>query len=184
MKRDYYEVLGINKQSSQDEIKKAYRKKAIKYHPDKNPDSKEAEERFKECAEAYEVLSNNEKRSNYDRFGHSMGGNFGGGGGMNMEDIFSQFGDVFGDVFGGGFGGGFGGSRQQRRQTLKGSNLRLRIKLSLEDISKGVEKKIKIKRLRVADGVLSKTCDTCGGSGYVMNVQRDYVRTYTNTKCM
>lgn len=136
MKQDYYEILGISKNASVAEIKKAYRKKAIEYHPDKNPGDSHAEEMFKKAAEAYEVLSNEDKRAKYDRFGHQAfeGGGFGGGGGMNMDDIFSQFGDIFGGGFGGGFsgfGGGFGGG--QRR--AKGSNLRIRVSLTLEEIS-------------------------------------------------
>ncbi|MEM6522565.1 MAG: molecular chaperone DnaJ [Bacteroidota bacterium] len=166
-KRDYYEVLGVGKSASQDEIKKAYRKVAIKFHPDKNPGDAQAEENFKEAAEAYEVLSDQEKRQRYDRFGHQgmNGGGFGGGG-MNMDDIFSQFGDIFGG--GGGnpfesfFGGGGGGRRQRR-----GSNLRIKLKLTLEEISEGVEKKIKVNRLVQADGVTYKTCSTCQGSGQV-----------------
>ena len=168
-KRDYYEVLGVSKGASADEMKKAYRKLAIKYHPDKNPDNPEAEEKFKEAAEAYEVLSDSEKRAQYDRFGHDgMRGGFGGaGGGMNMEDIFSQFGDIFG---GGGspfdsfFGGG--GGRRQR----KGSNLRIKLKLNLQEIAEGVEKKIKVNRLVEAAGVTFKTCPTCNGSGQVKKV--------------
>lgn len=143
-KRDYYEILGVNKNAAEDEIKKAYRKLAIKYHPDKNPDDKAAEEKFKEAAEAYEVLSNTEKRQRYDQFGHAgVGGNAGGGygGGMNMDDIFSQFGDIFGGAFGG-FGGG-GGSRGGRRVN-RGSNLRIKVKLNLSEIANGVEKKLKV----------------------------------------
>ncbi len=170
-KRDFYEILGVSKGASEDELKKAYRKLAIKYHPDKNPDNPEAEEKFKEAAEAYEVLSNAEKRAQYDRFGHDgMRGGFGGagGGGMNMEDIFSQFGDIFG---GGGspfesfFGGGGGGRRQR-----KGSALRIKLKLTLEEIANGVEKKIKVNRLVNASGVTFKTCPTCGGSGQMKKV--------------
>ncbi|TNE28530.1 MAG: molecular chaperone DnaJ [Bacteroidetes bacterium] len=172
-KRDFYDILGVSKSASQDEIKKAYRKLAIKYHPDKNPDDAEAEAKFKEAAEAYEVLGNPEKRQKYDQFGHQAfgaGGGFGGGG-MNMDDIFSHFGDIFGGAFGGGggfggFGGGGGGSRHQR-----GSNLRVRVKLTLEDIAHGVEKKIKIRRATAADGVSYKTCSTCHGSGQVQRVQ-------------
>ncbi|UII28694.1 molecular chaperone DnaJ [Fulvivirga maritima] len=169
-KRDFYEILGVDKSASQDEIKKAYRKVAIKFHPDKNPDNPEAEEKFKEAAEAYEVLGDAEKRQRYDRFGHAgmNGGGFGGGGagGMNMEDIFSQFGDIFG---GGGspfdsfFGGGGGRGRRQR----KGSNLRIKLKLNLQEIAEGVEKKIKVNRLVKADGVTFKTCTTCQGTGQV-----------------
>ena len=138
MKQDFYEVLGVQKGASAAEIKKAYRKMAVKYHPDKNPGDTEAEEMFKKAAEAYEVLSDPEKKAKYDQFGHQAfeGGGFGGGG-MNMDDIFSQFGDIFGSAFGGGFSG-FGGG--QRR--VKGSNLRIRVSLTLEEVAKGVEKKI------------------------------------------
>jgi molecular chaperone DnaJ len=168
-KRDFYEILGVNKSATAEEIKKAYRKVAIQYHPDKNQGDKAAEEKFKEAAEAYEILSNPEKRSKYDRFGHA-GGNAGfGGHDMNMEDIFSQFGDVFG---GGGafesfFGGG--GSRGGKRQR-KGSNLRIKLKLTLEEVAAGVEKKIKVNRLVRAEGVTFKTCPTCQGAGQVKRV--------------
>lgn len=173
MKRDYYEILGVNKNATAAEIKKAYRKKAIEFHPDKNPDDKEAETKFKEAAEAYEVLSNQDKRARYDQFGHQAfegGGGFGGGH-MNMDDIFSQFGDIFGGAFGGGggfsgFGGGFGGG--QRR--VKGSNLRIRVKLTLEEIANGVEKKVKVRRKVQAKGTTYKTCTTCNGSGQVTRV--------------
>jgi len=145
-KRDYYEVLEVSKSASADEIKKAYRKMAIKYHPDKNPGDKDAEDKFKEAAEAYEVLSDDNKKARYDQYGHAGvggAGGFGGGGfggGMNMEDIFSQFGDIFG---GGGFGGfGGGGGRQQ----VKGSNLRIRIKLNLEEMVNGTQKTLKVKK--------------------------------------
>ena len=187
-KRDYYEILGVSKSASADEIKKAYRKLAIKYHPDKNPGDKSAEEKFKEAAEAYEILSDNDKRARYDQFGHAGvggaadGGGFGGGGfggGMSMEDIFSQFGDIFGGHFGGGFGGFGGGGRQQQ---IKGSNLRVRIKLNLEEMVNGTTKTIKVKRLKLAPGVTSKTCPTCHGSGAqikVMNTMFGQMQTQT-----
>ena len=168
-KRDYYEILGVTKNASAEEIKKAYRKVAIQFHPDKNPGNKEAEEKFKEAAEAYEVLSDETKRTQYDRFGH---GRPGGGGyqhhDMNMEDIFSQFGDIFGggSPFDSFFGGGGGGRSRQR----KGSNLRIKLKLTLEEIANGVEKKIKVNRLTVAEGVTFKTCATCQGTGQVRKV--------------
>lgn len=156
-KRDYYEILGVDRSASQDEIKKAYRKIAIKYHPDKNPDDPTAEEKFKEAAEAYEALGNPEKRQRYDRYGHQgvNGGGFSGGG-MSMDDIFSQFSDIFGggSPFESFFGGGSGGRSRARR---KGSNLRIKLKLNLEEVAHGVEKKIKVKRYN--------TCSTCGGNG-------------------
>ena len=166
MKEDYYEILGVTKSASDSEIKKAYRKKAIKYHPDKNPGDSSAEENFKKAAEAYEVLGNSDKRAKYDQFGHSaFDGNGGfGAGGMNMEDIFSQFGDIFGGAFGG--FGGFGGG--QRRS--KGSNLRIRVNLDLKEIVLGVEKKIKVKRKVKAKGVTYKNCNSCNGSGQVTRV--------------
>ncbi|MBT8296255.1 MAG: molecular chaperone DnaJ [Gramella sp.] len=171
MKEDYYEILGVSKDASAAEIKKAYRKMALKHHPDKNPGDPKAEDMFKKSAEAYEVLGNQEKRAKYDRFGHQAfdgSGGFGGGG-MNMDDIFSQFGDIFGGGFGGGFsgfGGGFGGG--QRR--AKGSNLRIRVSLNLEDIANGCEKKIKVKRKVQASGTTYKTCSTCNGTGQVTRV--------------
>lgn len=169
MKEDYYEILGVSKNASAAEIKKAYRKMALKYHPDKNPGDTKAEEMFKKSAEAYEVLGNEQKRAKYDRFGHQAfdGGGFGGGG-MNMDDIFSQFGDIFGGGFGGGFSGfgGFGGG--QRR--AKGSNLRIRVSLNLEEIANGCEKKIKVKRKVTAPGTTYKTCPTCNGTGQVTRV--------------
>ncbi|MXN90064.1 molecular chaperone DnaJ [Flavobacterium sp. Sd200] len=172
MKKDYYEILGIDKGATAEQIKKAYRKKAIEFHPDKNPGNKEAEENFKLAAEAYEVLSDANKKAKYDQYGHAAfdgpggGGGFGGGH-MNMDDIFSQFGDIFG---GGGFGGfgGFGGGGGQRR--MKGSNLRIKVKLTLDEIANGVEKKVKVKRKVQAKGVSFKTCPTCNGSGQVMKV--------------
>jgi molecular chaperone DnaJ len=173
-KRDYYDILGVSKGASEAEIKKAYRKVAIKYHPDKNPDDPSAEDKFKEAAEAYEVLRDPQKRQRYDQFGHEgvKGGPGGfGGGGMNMEDIFSQFGDIFGGGGGGGFesffGGGGGGRRSRGR---RGSNLRIKLKLDLKEIAHGAEKKIKVNRLVSADGVTYKNCDTCGGSGQVRRV--------------
>ena len=169
MKKDFYEILGISKSASEAEIKKAYRKKAIEFHPDKNPGNKEAEENFKAAAEAYEVLSDPQKKAKYDQYGHQAfdgAGGFGGGhGGMNMEDIFSQFGDIFGGAFGGGFGGNSGGQRR-----MKGSNLRIKVKLTLEEVANGVEKKVKVKRKVQAPGVSYKTCSTCNGQGQVMRV--------------
>lgn len=188
-KRDYYEVLGVEKNANADEIKKAYRKAAIKYHPDKNPGDKEAEEKFKEAAEAYDVLSNPDKRARYDRFGHAgMGGasgaggfgeGFGGfGGGFSMEDIFSQFGDVFGGHFGGGFSSGGGGKRVNR-----GSDIRVKVKLTLQEIAEGVSKKLKISKTVACDkcgGSGAKdassyaTCSNCNGSGYVVRVENTF----------
>ncbi|MEO9803371.1 MAG: molecular chaperone DnaJ [Reichenbachiella sp.] len=173
VKRDYYEVLGVSKSASADEIKKAYRKLAIKYHPDKNPDDKQAEENFKEAAEAYEVLSDSQKKQRYDQFGHAgMGGAAGGGfggGGMSMDDIFSQFGDIFGGGGGSPFDSFFGGGGGRGR-ARKGTNLRIKLKLTLEDIAHGVEKKIKVNRLVVAEGVTFKNCPSCNGSGQVKKV--------------
>ncbi|UBB90676.1 molecular chaperone DnaJ [Candidatus Kaistella beijingensis] len=184
-KRDYYEVLEVTKTASGEEIKKAYRKMALKYHPDKNPGDTVAEEKFKEAAEAYEVLSDSNKRARYDQFGHAgVGGNggFGGGfgGGMNMEDIFSQFGDIFGGHFGGGGFGGFGGGQ---RQQVRGTNLRVRIKLNLEEMVNGTQKTIKVKKMKLAAGATSKTCPTCHGSGVqvkVMNTMFGQMQTQTH----
>ncbi len=169
MKEDFYDILGISKGASAAEIKKAYRKKAVQYHPDKNPGDKAAEENFKKAAEAYEILSDPDKKARYDQYGHQAfenGGGGGGFGGMNMDDIFSQFGDIFGG--GGGFGGFGGGGGGQRR--AKGSNLRIRVKLTLEEIANGVEKKVKVKRKVQAKGTTYKTCGTCNGSGQVVRV--------------
>ncbi|MDC0958544.1 molecular chaperone DnaJ [Flavobacteriaceae bacterium] len=171
MKEDFYEILGVDKSASESEIKKAYRKKAIKYHPDKNPGNSQAEENFKKAAEAYEVLGNKEKKSKYDQFGHSAfdgSGGFGGAG-MNMDDIFSQFGDIFGSAFGGG-GGGFGGFSSGGSRVSKGSNLRIRVQLELSEVVLGVEKKIKVKRKIKADGVTYKNCSSCNGSGQVTRI--------------
>lgn len=172
-KRDYYEILGVSKTASVEEIKKAYRKVAMQFHPDKNPGNKEAEDKFKEAAEAYEILSSPDKRAQYDRFGHSRpgGGGYSGSGNMNMDDIFSQFGDIFGSGGGGSpfdsfFGGGGGGRKRQR----KGSNLRIKLKLTLEEIANGVEKKIKVNRLTQAEGVTFKNCTTCNGTGQTRKV--------------
>lgn len=186
MKKDYYEILGIDKSADDAAIKKAYRKKAIEYHPDKNPGDKEAEEKFKLAAEAYEVLGDPDKRAKYDQYGHAAfeGGAGGfGGGGMNMEDIFSQFGDIFGGAFGGGFSGfgGFGGGRTAR---LKGSNLRIKVKLTLEEIAAGVEKKIKVKRKKQADGVSYKSCSQCNGTGHITKISNTILgRMQTSAPC-
>ena len=178
-KRDYYEVLGVSKNADASEIKKAYRKLALQYHPDKNPGNKEAEEKFKEAAEAYDVLGNEEKRRRSDQFGHAgMGGGAGGfgGAGMSMDDIFSQFGDIFGSFTGfGGFGGG-----RHARHVNRGTNLRVKVKLTLEEIATGVEKKIKVKKYvadthcngtGAKDGKSFSTCSTCHGTGQVTRVQ-------------
>ncbi len=175
-KRDYYEILGVNRNATPEEIKKAYRQMALKYHPDKNPGNKDAEEHFKEAAEAYEVLSNPEKRARYDQFGHAgMGGGAQGfGGGMSMEDIFSQFGDIFGSDF-----FGFGGGRRTSRRVNKGSNLRVKVKLTLEEIATGVDKKIKLNKYvscstcngsGAKNGSGQQTCSTCHGSGHISRV--------------
>ena len=200
-KRDYYEVLGVAKNANADEIKKAYRKAAIQYHPDKNPGDKEAEEKFKEAAEAYDVLSNPDKRARYDQFGHAGmsgaagggAGGFGGfsGGGFSMEDIFSQFGDIFGGHFG---GGGFrssngGGGRRVNR----GSDIRVRVRLTLAEIANGVTKKLKINKTVACDkcgGTGAKdadsysTCSTCNGTGHVTRVENTFFgRMQTQSVC-
>lgn len=187
-KRDFYEILGVSKSATDADLKKAYRKLAIQYHPDKNPDNKEAEEKFKEAAEAYEVLSNADKRARYDRFGHQgVGGAAGGGfsgGGMSMDDIFSQFGDIFGgsNPFESFFGGG-GGGRGRSRQAV-GSNIRIKLKLTLEEITDGVEKKIKYTKKVVADGVQFSTCSKCGGRGQVVQVTNTFLgQMQTATTC-
>ena len=183
-KRDYYEILEVSKSASADEIKKAYRKMALKYHPDKNPGDKTAEEKFKEAAEAYEVLSDDNKKARYDQYGHAgvNGGGFGGGGfggGMNMEDIFSQFGDIFGGHFG---GGGFAGGGQ--RQQARGSNLRVCIRLNLEEMVNGTQKTIKVKKMKMAPGATSKTCTTCNGAGVQMKVMNTmFGQMQTQTTC-
>lgn len=199
-KRDYYEVLGVGKSASDEEIKKAYRKKAIQYHPDKNPGDKAAEEKFKEAAEAYEVLSNPEKKQRYDQFGHAgVGGAAGGGfsgGGFTMDDIFSQFGDIFGGHFGGGgFGGfgGFGGSSRGGQRVNQGSNLRVRVKMNLSEIAKGAEKKIKVKKhvacqhckgTGAEGGSAYSTCNTCRGTGAVTRVTNTILgRMQTQSVC-
>ena len=183
-KRDYYEILDIKRNATQAEIKSAYRKKAIQYHPDKNPGDHTAEDKFTEAAEAYEVLSNEQKRSRYDQYGHAgvegSAGGFGGGG-MTVEDIFSHF----GDIFGGGFGG-FGGfsSGQRGRRVNKGSNLRVKVKLNLFDIARGVEKKIRVNKYvscKICDGTGAKDskafndCSTCHGTGHVTRVSNTFL---------
>ncbi len=197
-KRDYYEILGVGKGAAADEIKKAYRKVAMQYHPDRNPGDKAAEERFKEAAEAYEILSDADKRAQYDRFGHAgvSGNGRGPAGGPNMEDIFSQFGDIFGeDIFGSFFGGG-GGQRTrggQRARGTRGSNLRIKLKLTYEEIAKGVTKNIKVKKYvpcNTCSGSGAKdkgsiqTCGTCGGSGQVRKVTSTFLgQMQTVTTC-
>lgn len=183
-KRDYYDILGVERNAGEADIKKAYRKMALKFHPDKNPDDHTAEEKFKEAAEAYEVLSNPEKRKRYDQYGHAgMGGGNGGGfgGGMSMEDIFSQFGDIFGGAF-----GGFGASQsgQGRRRVNRGTNLRVKVRLSLEEIATGVEKKIKLKKYipcqqcngnGAAHGKAHQSCSMCRGTGHVTRVTSTFL---------
>ena len=193
MKRDYYEILGVTKSAAADEIKKAYRKVAMQYHPDRNPGDKAAEEKFKEAAEAYEVLSDADKKAQYDRFGHAgVSGNGRGGfccGSGNMEDIFSQFGDIFGDdIFGSFFGGGQrssrGGGGGSRARGIRGSNLRIKLKLTYEEIAKGVTKNVKVKKYVTCttcngSGAKDKgsvqTCGTCGGNGQVRKVTNTFL---------
>ena len=195
-KRDYYEILGVSKGASADEIKKSYRKVAMQYHPDRNPGDKAAEEKFKEAAEAYEVLSDSDKRAQYDRYGHAgVRGASGGAQGPNMEDIFSQFGDIFGeDVFGSFFGGGQrGGGGQRRARGTRGSNLRIKLKLNYEEIAKGVTKNIKVKKYvgcttcsgsGAKDKGSVQNCGTCGGSGQVRKVQSTFLgQMQTVTTC-
>ncbi len=198
-KRDYYEILGVSKNATAEEIKKAYRKKAIQFHPDKNPGNKESEEHFKEAAEAYEILSDQDKRSRYDRFGHQGVGGAAGGGfsgqGMSMDDIFSHFGDIFGGHFGGGGFGGFGGfgGGGGGRTVNRGSDLRVKVKLNLKEIATGVEKKIKVKKYvsckhckgtGAEDSTSYTTCSTCNGSGQVMRVQNTILgRMQTTATC-
>ena len=199
MKKDYYEILGVSKSSSADEIKKAYRKTAMQYHPDRNPGDKAAEDKFKEAAEAYEVLSDTDKRAKYDRFGHQAFQGASGGGGFhnsNMEDIFSQFGDIFGGG-GGGFGDFFGGQQRGggRRQTSgqRGSNLRIKIKLNYAEIASGVSKQVKVKKhvscnTCGGNGAKDKSsfqnCNTCGGNGQVRRVQNTFLgQMQTVTTC-
>ena len=204
MKKDFYEILGVSKAASQDEIKKAYRKTAMQYHPDRNPGDKASEEKFKEAAEAYEILSDTDKRAQYDRFGHQAfgpgrggGGGFNGGG-MNMDDIFSQFGDIFGDdsPFSSFFGGGGGGGRRSssgRTRGVRGSNLRIKIKLNYEEMAKGASKTVKVKKYvpcttcsgsGAKDKNSVQTCGSCGGSGQVRRVQNTFLgQMQTVTTC-
>jgi molecular chaperone DnaJ len=198
-KRDFYEILGVQKNATAEEIKKSYRKVAMQFHPDRNPGDKAAEEKFKEAAEAYEILSDADKKAQYDRYGHAgVRGNGGGGGfsggGMNMEDIFSQFGDIFGDdVFGNFFGGGQRGRGGQRSRGIRGSNLRIKLKLTYEEIAKGVNKNIKVKKhisCTTCSGSGAKdkgsiqNCSTCGGSGQVRRVQNTFLgQMQTVTTC-
>jgi molecular chaperone DnaJ len=191
-KRDFYEILGVSKSSSADEIKKAYRKVAMQFHPDRNPGDKAAEEKFKEAAEAYEILSDTDKKAKYDRFGHQAfgpgtpGGGGYGGGGMDMNDIFSQFGDVFGDdMFGGFFGGGQSRSRGgAKARGQRGSNLRIKLKMNYEEIANGVNKQVKVKKHVLCttcggngakDNSSIQTCGTCKGSGQVRKVTNTFL---------
>lgn len=194
-KRDFYEILGVSKNASAEEIKKAYRQKAIQFHPDKNPGNKEAEEKFKEAAEAYEILSNPEKRQRYDQFGHSgMNGNAGfGGHDMSMDDIFSMFGDIFGGGGFGGFGGFGGGSRSRGPRQHRGSDLRVKVNLTLNEVLNGVEKKIKVKKYvpcthcngsGAQSGSGHTSCSTCRGTGHVTRIQNTLLgQMQTTTTC-
>ena len=194
-KRDFYEILGVSKNSSVEEIKKAYRKVAMQFHPDRNPGDKSSEEKFKEAAEAYEILSDEDKRAQYDRFGHNaFGPGRGGGQGMNTEDIFSQFGDIFGDdMFGNFFGGGGRSRGGSRSKGTRGNNLRIKIKVNFEEIAKGATKTVKVKKY-VACGTCNgsgakdkgsvQTCGTCGGNGQVRRVQNTFLgQMQTVTTC-
>jgi len=195
-KRDYYEILEIDRNATEADIKKAYRKQAIRFHPDKNPHDHTAEDKFKEAAEAYEILSNPDKRARYDRYGHQgVGNNSGGGfsgGGMSMDDIFSQFGDIFGGAFGGGFSSGFGGQTRGRKVN-RGSNLRVKVKLNLQDIAHGVEKKIKVNKYvscsycngsGAENGGSYTTCSTCRGAGQVSRVTNTFLgQMQTSSTC-
>lgn len=199
-KRDFYDILGVSKNATKDELKKAYRKMALKYHPDKNPDDKEAEEKFKEAAEAYEILSDDNKRQRYDQFGHAGVGSAASGNAShfsNIEDIFSAFGDIFGGHFGGGFGGfgdAFGGRTSAgRRRVNRGSNLRVKVKLNLKEIANGVEKKIKLNKYVGCDachgtgaerGSSKSTCPTCHGRGQVTQVTNTFLgQMQTSSTC-
>ncbi len=195
-KKDFYEILGVSKSASADEIKKAYRKVAMQFHPDRNPGDKPSEEKFKEAAEAYEILSDQDKRGQYDRFGHSafgQGRGGGGFGGMNTEDIFSQFGDIFGDDMFGNFFGGGGRSRGGRSKGVRGNNLRIKIKVNFEEIAKGATKTVKVKKYvscNTCNGSGAKdknsmqTCGTCGGNGQVRRVQNTFLgQMQTVTTC-
>jgi molecular chaperone DnaJ len=193
-KRDYYEVLEVSRSATQDEIKKAYRKMALKYHPDKNPDDHTAEDKFKEAAEAYEILSDPQKRSRYDQFGHAafQGGGANGfhAGGMTMEDIFDSFGDIFGDF---GFGGFGRSGRRSGQRVNRGSDLRIKVKLNLNEVAKGTEKKVKVKKYipcdvcngtGAKDGTAYETCSTCRGSGHVTRVTNTFLgQMQTTTTC-
>ena len=194
-KRDYYEVLGVNKDATPEELKKAYRKLALQYHPDRNPNNKEAEEKFKEAAEAYEVLSNPDKRARYDRYGHAGMNGFGGTGGqgMSMDDIFSQFGDLFADFgLGSFFSGGFGGGSRSGSAVQRGSNIRVKVKLNLQEIEKGVKKKIKVNKYvpcthchgSGSENGQTEVCPTCHGQGQVMQTVNSFFgRMQTATAC-